>query len=194
MTPQAFAIDFIRRWEGGLSLDKDDNGNFFNGQLIGSKYGVTGAALAQHRKVTSLTATDMANLTIEEAADIALEDYYYKPNLHLLTWSRPVASIFDFGWGAYPTQAIKCLQRMIDAPFVDGVITPNGQTVSKFNALLAEHGEEFVAGAWWTIRDTFYELVIEKNSVKAKYEKGWDNRSSYFTPGNGAGWWNRWQA
>jgi lysozyme family protein len=191
MTPREFAGYFQAKWESSkVSLDKADNGNFFKGELVGSKYGVTGAALARHRKVASVTAADMAALGAIEAADIFLADYYFGPNFHLLPWCRPVASMVDFGYGTGPEQAIKCAQRMVDAPLVDGIITPGGQTAKRIQALIASEGEVFVAGAWWTIRDTFYELVIEKNAAKAKYEGGWDNRSRDYTPSSS--WWNLW--
>lgn len=191
MSPRLFATYFQNKWESSkVSLDPADNGNFYKGVLVGSKYGVTGEALARHRNVHKISAPQMAALTADEAADIFLLDYYYGPNLDLLPWSRPVASIVDFGYGAGPAQAIKCLQRMLDAPIVDGRIDKGGQTVKLFTSLLTTQGEEFVAGAWWTVRDTFYELVIEKDAVKAKYEKGWDNRSRDYTPSSL--WWKSW--
>lgn len=189
--PKTFGIYFMSRWESSKhSTDKDDPGNFFKGALIGSTFGVTGAALAKHRKTNSITFTDMANLKIEEAADIFLADYYYAPNLHLLPWNRVTASIVDFGWGAGPQQSIKLLQRMLDAPTVDGIITPGGATIAKYTALTQSEGEVFMAGAWWTTRDCFYELIIDKDAIKAKFEKGWDNRSFDYTPRSD--WWKAW--
>lgn len=194
--PKGFANYFMNRWESPKhSTDKDDNGNFFKGVLIGSTFGVTPEVLARHRKVSMVTFDDMANLKIGEASDIFLQDYYYAPNFHLLPWDRVTASIVDFAWGTSapgngPNQAVKLLQRMVDAPTVDGILTPNGISIAKYNAIHAAEGETFLAGAWWTIRDSFYEVVIEKNAVKAKYEKGWDNRSFDYTPKSD--WWKAW--
>jgi lysozyme family protein len=208
MTPHAFAMDFIRRWEDGNSddpvkthsLDPADSGNWSTGvlgkgNLIGSQHGVTPAVLAVHRKVPIglITKAVMRDLTRQEAADIALERFYKGPNLHRLTWNAVTASIFDMGWGTGPGQAIKLLQRLVDAPVVDGVLTPLGGTERSYNALCGKYSAEFLAGAWWAVRDAFYDLIIEQNPIKAKYAKGWDNRSDYFTPGNPE-WWQRFHA
>ncbi|MFZ5704903.1 MAG: glycosyl hydrolase 108 family protein [Pseudomonadota bacterium] len=192
-TPFEFAKRYIGRWEGVYSGDAADNGNWTGGkrgagQLVGSQYGVTPAAIAGHRKipVASVTIATIKSITLDEAAQIALSAYYLKPRLDLLPWNAVTASIMDFGWGAGPVQAIKLLQRMLDTAD-DGIMGP--ATAGAYQGLLAAQGEVFVAGAWWTIRDSFYELIIGKNPSNAKFEKGWDNRSRYFTPGDAEGWW-----
>lgn len=209
MTPHAFAKDFIFRWEDGKqtdpakthSMDRDDSGNWAlgvigQGALVGSQHGVTPAVLALWRKVpvAAITVPVMRALTIDEAADIALARFYKGPNLDRLRWNAVTASIFDMGWGTGPAQAIKLLQRMVDAPTEDGVLTPFGATERLYNALCDAQPIEFTAGAWWATRDAFYELIIGQKPVKAKYEKGWDNRSRYFTPGDAEGWWTRFAA
>lgn len=201
-----FASDFIVRWEDGgstnpdktHSLDPVDNGNWTGGKqgvgvLVGSNHGVTPAALAAYRKVpvTSITRAVMRALTVTEAAQIALRNYYQTPRLDLLTWCRPTASIFDFGWGTGPGQAIKCLQRMLRAPVVDGVISPGGATARLYNNLLSIAGEDFVAGQWAATRNAFYDQIIASRPANAKYENGWKNRTAYFTPGHSEGWWTR---
>lgn len=201
MTPHEFAKAFILRWEDGgstdpaktHSLDKIDSGNWVGDRLIGSNHGVTAPALAAHRRVpvSSITQTVMRALTLDEAADIALGLYYKGPKLDLLAWNRVSASVFDMGWGTGPKQAIKLLQRMLDVAD-DGVMGP--ATAGAFNKLCAAQGEAFVSGAWWAIRDAFYEQIIGVRPANAKYEKGWDNRSRYFTPGDAEGWWGRFAA
>lgn len=205
-SPHDFAKDFILRWEDGgstdpkrtHSLDPLDNGNWTGGKqgvgaLVGSNHGVTPAALAAYRKVpvSVITKPVMAALSIDEAADIALANYYLKPRLDLLAWNRVSASVFDMGWGTGPGQAIKLLQRMLDVAD-DGMMGP--ATAGAFNKLCAAQGEAFVAGAWWAIRDAFYEQIIATRPANAKYERGWDNRSRYFTPGDGEGWWGKFAA
>lgn len=206
MTPHEFAKDFIFRWEDGKqtdpakthSMDRDDSGNWSSGRidvgsLIGSQHGVTPAVLAAHRKVRAaeITREVMRALSLDEAATIALKRFYEGPNLDRLRWNAATMSIFDMGWGTGPVQAIKLLQRMVDAPIVDGVLTPFGETERRYNALCDKQPVEFISGAWWAVRDAFYDLIIEQNPVKAKYARGWDNRSNYFTPGDAEGWWKR---
>lgn len=206
MTPAAFARDFIFRWEDGHSADPNkthslnptDNGNWTGakqniGVLVGSNHGVTPAALAAHRGVpiAQITRSVMRALTIAEAADMALIRYYEGPRISLLPWNRVTASILDFGWGAGPEQAIKLLQRMLDV-LDDGKL--GAVTAGAYASLIKAQGETFVAGAWWTIRDAFYEQIIGTRPVNVKFEKGWDNRSRYFTPGDAGGWWGRFAA
>lgn len=197
-TPFDFAKGYISRWEGVYSGDPDDNGNWTGakkglGALVGSQYGVTPAAIAGLRKipVSSCTVAVIKSITLDEAAKLALDRYYLAPRLDLLPWNAVTASVMDFGWGAGPAQAIKLLQRMLDVGD-DGVLGP--ATAGAYRALLGVQGEVFVAGAWWTIRDSFYELIIGNTPTNAKYEKGWDNRSRYFTPGDREGWWKAFQA
>jgi len=184
MTPIEFITDYIKRWEGGLSLDRADTGNFVNGILIGSKYGVTAPALAKHRGVSaaSITAAQMAALTIEEAAAIGKALYYDAPGFAKLPWNRVTMSIVDFGWGAGPVQAIKLMQRMVGAAD-DGVIGP--RTVAAYATWL----EADKAAAWAARRDIFYDQIIARTPSNAKFEKGWKSRTAYFLPSSE--WWGR---
>jgi hypothetical protein len=204
MDPHAFAKSFVRRWEDGNSddpvrthsMDPDDSGNWTGaaigvGANAGSQHGVTPRALAAYRNVSvdSITKDIMRALTRDEAADIALQNYYKRPKLDLLPWNIVTASIFDFGWGAGPTTGIQRVQDMVDAPIQDGILTPGGNTTKLYAALLTRQPIEFVAGLWSGIRDRYYEDVIRNKPVKSKYEHGWDNRTRWYTPGDVEGFW-----
>ncbi|MET0364507.1 MAG: putative peptidoglycan-binding domain-containing protein [Sphingobium sp.] len=195
MTPQEVIANFILTWEGGLSLHKSDTGNWVNGKLIGSKYGVTAAALAGARgvPVASITAPVMAALTIQEAAAIGMAKYYLGPRLNLLPWNRVTASLLDMGWGAGPVQAIKLWQRMIGVPD-DGKVGP--ATAAATKAYIGKHGEDLVAVQWAFIRANFYADITERNPANVAFLNGWFARTEYFTPTaapRAKGWWDRWQ-
>lgn len=200
-TPHEFAKQFITRWENGNqtdpkkthSMDPVDNGNWTGGKqgvgaLVGSNHGVTAAALAAHRGVKpyDITRAIMASLTLDEAADIALALYYKRPKLDMLPWNRVTASIFDMGWGTGPAQAIKLLQRLIGTDD-DGRMGP--ATAAAYRRFVETQGEDFAAGAWWLTRNNFYDQIILSRPANSRYENGWKNRSRYFTPGDGEGWW-----
>lgn len=185
MNPHAFFLDFIKTWEGELSVDPDDSGNWFSGQLIGSKYGVTGAALQAYRGGL-ITPKDIANLTIGEAADIGEKNYYRTPGFDRLPWDGVLPSVVDFGWGVGPGQAARVLQRLIGVAD-DGVIGP--WTVRAYREWIASHGLEETARLWQKARDDFYRLVVAKRPINAKYLRGWMRRSAYFVPGGP--WWKR---
>ena len=187
MTPAAFIQGYIQAHEGGLSLDPVDRGNWHHGQLVGSKYGVTGDVLALHRKVSSVTAAQMAALTLNEAVLIGVDLFYDAPQLDLLPWNRVTASVLDMGWGAGPKQAIKLLQRML-------AVADDGQlglyTVRADVEFLRDHGEEAAARFYGQARNAFYDQIIASRPSNGKYRNGWRNRTASFLPGTA--WWSSW--
>jgi len=184
ITPAELIRGFIQTHEGGLSLDPKDHGNYYpDGVLIGSKYGVTGAALAAYRKRngidTPVNKQTMAELTLEEAVDVGVQGYYAGPGFGALPWNRVTMSVVDMGWGAGPKQAIKLLQRMVGAED-DGAI--GEETARKYQAFLLQHGEETAARVYGERRDRFYESLNQP-----RFLKGWKNRTASFLPGTK--WW-----
>jgi lysozyme family protein len=196
MNLREFFSDYITRWEGGLSIDPADNGNWTGsiqgvGQLVGSNHGVTAAALAKHRKVAvgSISRSAMSLLTLDEAVDVAIEGFYKGPRFNILPWDGLIASAVDFGWGAGPVQSIKLLQRLI-AVADDGQLGP--YSARAYAEYVASHGIEKSARAWADQRNSFYDLIVQRRPVNAKYLKGWKNRTAYFAPGGD--WWKRFNA
>lgn len=189
MTPADFIRDYIQTHEGGLSLNKGDTGNWHHGQLVGSKYGVTGDVLAKHRGVPAVTAADMAALTLDEAVRIGVDMFYKAPRFDLLPWDHCIASVLDMGWGAGPGQAIKLLQRIIGSGD-DGQIGP--MTVRAYVAYVAAKGEKAAAQAYGDARNAFYDKIIALHPTNAQFRNGWRNRTASFLPGTV--WWGRFAA
>lgn len=77
---------FVRRWEGGLSLDPNDPGNYYNGQLIGTKYGINAAVWGG--------LYDIPNLTEQEAEAIYRQHYWQASGADLLRWPLSLI-VFD---------------------------------------------------------------------------------------------------
>ena len=203
MTPRTFALDFIRHWEDGGSSDPArthsmktaDSGNWTGGRvglgsLVGSNHGVTAAALALHRKVpvSTITCAVMHALSLEEAADIAIEHYYAAPKLDLLPWNRVTASVMDMGWGAGPSHAVQLFQRLAGCPD-DGCMGPGTAAAAK--AWIARVGEAAAAAAYAGARDAYYEATIARHPEDAAFRNGWRARTAYYLPGDKAGWWAR---
>lgn len=196
-TPEQFIVDYQPRWEGGMSKDPNDAGNWSSGKkgvgtLIGSNRGVTGRTLAAYRgvDVSKITMAMMEKLSDKEAGDIALKLFYKDVGLVHLPWNRVTASIMDFGWGAGPQRAIKMLQDILDVG-MDGKIGARGETATAYTARLARVGEQVMAGAWWAMREEYYEDLVAARPSDGIYLKGWDNRSDYFLPGHKERWWDR---
>lgn len=194
MTHEEFFRDYIVTWEGGLSLDPDDAGNWFASAgcrpvLTGSKYGVTAAALAAYRGCARIAPADMRALTIDEAVRLGQQLYYARPGFDRLPWDPLVASLVDFGWGAGPRQAATLLQRLIGIA-ADGAV--GARTVEAYRRFVAVHTIAVAARTWREARDGFYRALVATRPADAKYLHGWLRRSTYFAPGGA--WWGRFTA
>ena len=205
MSPRAFALDFITRWEDGgstdpnrtHSLDPDDRGNWTGGKpglgrLVGSNHGVTAPVLALHRHVpvATITTSVMRALTVAEAADIGVDLFYADTHLNVLPWNRVTMSVLDMCWGAGPANGIRLLQRLVGAA-PDGGVSPGGETARLYPAWLARRGEALAASDYAVSRNAYYEAVIAAKPTQAKYRNGWCARTAYYLPGDKTGWWAR---
>lgn len=72
------AIDWVLRWEGGLSTDPNDPGNWYDGKLVGTKYGISAAAWGGMY--------DIPSLTLEQAQAIYRQHYWQASGAHKLAW------------------------------------------------------------------------------------------------------------
>lgn len=110
--------------EGALSLDPDDAGNWYDGELVGSKYGVTGGTLEIYLG-RHVTAEDMAALTVAEADDIA-DDFFWKPAAGDFLLSGVNVMTVDFGWNTGVLTATRMVQQAVGftGRDVDGIIGP----------------------------------------------------------------------
>ena len=202
MTPRTFMAGTIKTHEGGLSMNANDNGNWFDkarykaglgqkrgaGTLVGSKYGVTAYALASFTNDNDILPWEMAALTFDTAVDIAEQIYVKAPRFNLLIPSRVTLSIIDKGWGSGPGQATKLLQRLLGMKNVDGKMGP--ATAAAYEAWHARVGEEEAARLWAAERIKFDTMLATNDGPKDPdriFLKGWNNRSNSFLPGTP--WW-----
>lgn len=168
LTVQNFIQYYLKQFETEkLSVDPKDHGNFYNNKLVGSKWGVTGAALARYTG-KDVTLDQMSNLSLEDASKIALRFYYTEPHIDILPWNTITASLLDFGWGSGCVTAIKKFQQLIATPS-DGKIGQN--TLIKFKEKLSSMGEEPLSNAFYELRKQF---LISLN--QPRFIKGWLNR------------------
>lgn len=124
------SLDWMFGHEGGYSAAKTDSGNYFNGKLVGTKYGITGKTLAAHRGVTSITAEQVKNMTRDEAQQIYIKSYWPQSGGDLLPAGLDYAA-FDFGVNSGPARAVKTLQKVLGFPLSgqDGIV--GGQTLAR---------------------------------------------------------------
>lgn len=158
--------------EGGYSNAKTDSGNFLNGELVGTKYGITGKTLAASRGVKHVTAAQVKSMSIDEAEKIYRKSYWGQSGGDVLPSGLDYA-VFNSAVMSGPSRAVKILQEIVGSS-VDGVIGPktldaikryrNGNTVSLIRAYCDEYmkflqglgGKQGFAvnGRGWTIRIT----------------------------------------
>ena len=154
--------------EGGYTNNTADKGNWLNGQLVGTKYGVTGKTLAAARHVHHVSAEDVKALTLAEAEEIYRKSYWSQSGGDLLPAGLDYAA-FDFGVNSGPATAVKHLQKVVGVA-QDGIV--GMQTVAACErypggipALIRAYCDERMAylrdlsswrsfGRGWTIRVT----------------------------------------
>lgn len=118
------ALNLTFGHEGGYSNAKTDKGNFLNGVLVGTKYGITGKTLANHRGVSAVTAQDVKSLTLAEAEDIYRKSYWGQVGGDILPDGLDYI-LFTAGVMSGPATAAKILQRDVLAftgKSVDGIV------------------------------------------------------------------------
>lgn len=178
-TPSQFFKNTILVHESAKhSMDPDDKGNWHRGLLVGSKYGVTGDALAAYRG-RPVSVVDMSKLTEDEAIALGVKRYYQTNGIDLLPWDEVIASVVDFGFNTGSGRAVEVLQKLIGAG-VDG--NAGDKTRKAYEAWRCKHTPESAMKAWTAARIAKYQSFNNP-----KYIKGWTNRANSFLPGTP--WW-----
>lgn len=159
------ALTLMFGHEGGYSDDKNDTGNWYNGSLVGTKYGVTGKTLAAHRG-KPVTAADVRALSAAEATTIYRKSYWTQSGGDLLPTGLDYAA-FDFGVNSGPATAVKRLQKVVGAG-QDGTV--GDQTLDAIN--------RYPGGLHELIRDYCNERLAYMRGLKTwdKHGRGWTIR------------------
>lgn len=141
-------IKIIFKNEGFYSNDKSDSGGE-------TKYGISKNAYPN---------LDIKNLTIEQAEEIYMKDYYFAVRADQIKNELLALHVFDMAVNAGVNRAIKILQKVVGAS-IDGKI---GQ-----NTLKLANGYDY-STAYINARIDYYKGIgVGKN---AKFLKGWLNR------------------
>lgn len=107
------ALERLIDHEGVLSLDPQDPGNYYRGQLVGTKYGISAASYGGE--------VDIPTLTLERAAAIYRRDFW---NVLGAGVHPAIAfAFFDFAVNSSPATAGFYLQRALRVA-ADGRIGP----------------------------------------------------------------------
>ena len=155
--------EIIDQHEQGYQRDRTDRGNYIDGRLVGTKYGISAPVLQNYlgRKVTS---KDMRNLKKKTAEDILYNQFYKEGNIDSLDKDKQKA-VLDFYMNSGPT-AIKVLQRKAGVP-TDGIIGP--QTKKAINNLTLDE-----------IADARIDMVKKSGKINRKWKKGIIKRANQY--------------
>lgn len=154
------AVKLSLNIEGGLSLDKDDKGNWTGGkvgvgELKGTNHGISAAAYPNE---------DIANLTPERAKELYRRDYWDKNKCdYLPDWAS--IAVFDFSINSGVKPAAKEFQKALGVK-IDGVI--GNQTIGAANRIPPRK-----------VLEDYMNLRIEymqKSKMWWKYKNGWTDR------------------
>lgn len=169
--------------EGGYVNDPDDPGG-------ATKYGVT---IHTMRRLGldldgdgAVTASDVKRLGREQAVEIFLQHYYYKPRIADLP-DMLQASLFDMYVNA-GNNAVKILQRLLnrmgERVDVDGAIGP--QTIAAAQSA-ARKAPDHLGDAYGIERRNYYFAIADQRVASRKYARtraggkgGWIRRAEEF--------------
>lgn len=171
--------------EGKFQAWKADRGNYWNGQLVGTNWGITPADVARFRGTRTVTMHDMKTLGRDEAKAIYLAFYYEAPGVEKLP--DPLeAHVYDMAVNHGPSRAIRVLQAAINAFVggcdVDGKLGP--QTVRLSYQMAEAVPMDVILEALVEERISFYRAIVRNNPSQGVFLKGWLRRANAFRPGN----------
>jgi len=164
------AVEFVIQNEGGFQKNPDDSGNWRNGELIGTKYGIA----AKYHDV------DIENFTIEQAKEIYKREYWdesYCKHLPDKLATVYFDAIVNMGLQrASKILQLSCNQIVGDGYLVvDGIVGPHTQetldmllqwspTDSFINVFIIERIRDYINHKWYGTRDELLSFI--RRSIK----------------------------
>ena len=157
-------LPHVFTFEGGLSMDREDRGNWTTGiigkgELNGTKYGISAMAFPD---------IDIANLTQDEAKSIYKRQYWDLSGGDELPYGLDF-SVFDFAVNSGVSRAVKELQKILgfkgkDIDGIMGMITLRAVgAVSDIVGLIEEYNNKRLS-------------FMKRLRVWERYKNGWTKR------------------
>ena len=162
-------ISGIIQREGGFVDTPADKGG-------PTKYGITLKTLRAFRNDPSLTATDVAALTVTEADTILRTNYVDRPGFNLITDGQIRAFMVDWGVNSGPATAIRQMQAILPDCVVDGIL---GQNTAK---LVNDSDPTQLLNQLIDERLAFVQHLVAESPNQKQFLAGWTNRINSFRP------------
>lgn len=174
-------------WEGGYSNDPDDQGNYYNGILMGTKYGITPSYLSTVSGITP-TKEMMQNLDLNAAYNLALNGTWNRYAIGNITCQKVANQIFDMLFHfSYRTASILIQSAVISSggslPMYGIDEMYGSETLAAINYLCAHGKDNLLSGYLAGERVLYYEARVSSKPSQAKFLDGWIKRAiSFATP------------
>ena len=166
-------LDTVIKHEGGYQDDKEDKGNYYKGQNLGTNWGITPSVLAEHRG-KDVDRDDMYFLEEKEAREI-YRKRYVAPVMRMNPPKEAIPQLVDMAINHGPRNAVKMLQRTVGATD-DGAYGPG--TAKAIKDYQGDLNNDLVQQ-----RRQFYESIMKNRPEMERYRNGWLRRAdSFATP------------
>ena len=158
-------IDGVLKWEAGYQTNTKDSGNFYEGKLVGTNFGISARTLAEYLGRTP-TSEDMQNLTKEEAKKIYKTNYYDRYKIDQLPEDLKEVAMHSVVMSG--NKGIKDIQQLIGVED-DGSIGPNTlkalekQKISSVTIITSPYHSLRLSSLWKKMTNNKYETVFFKN-------------------------------
>jgi lysozyme family protein len=166
-------IDVVLRNEGGFQDNPNDPGNYVNGVLKGTNFGIAAKYFPSE---------DIKNLTRERAVELYLKYFWEPMNLEGINDDELVLQIFDFGVNAGRRRSIRLIQGIVNAEPVDGICGPITKgRINSFKPItkVQQDGKEIEYTAIDLFREGrkhYYIDLANRNPDLDVFLQGWLNR------------------
>lgn len=165
--------EMVKKGEGGYTDDKDDKGNWVDGKLIGTNFGISAPQLKDHLGKTP-SKKDMENLSYDSALKIYKKKFWNRNNLEFLNNQSVANIIYDGVVNQGRGGTKKVLQNVLKEFGMDIKLKDifESETIEKMNNL----DQEELFNNIFKFRWERYKGTKKFD----KYGKGWKNRLDEF--------------
>lgn len=153
------AFEAVIGHEAGFQKDPKDPGNYVNGELIGTKYGIS---------ARSYPKVDIPNLTLEQAKEIYHKDFWLKAKCDIMPIGVDYL-MFDASINHGRHRANMFLQSALGV-IVDGIVGP--KTLAALEAVPEDEVDDLMTD-FCIARQKYYESL----STYSHFKNGWRRRA-----------------
>lgn len=156
--------------EGGYQNDPRDSGNFYQGQLIGTNWGISAPTLATYLGHIP-TVADMKNLSIKTAKNILEARYWTKHNLDKIK-NQSIANLLYDGVVNHGSNGMRMLASK--------ALSKMGRSL-KYYSVFTDEGIKLMNGLnpkrlFFALKKARADKYRKLGKSKPHYLKGWLNR------------------